>query len=80
MYYKWLLNFWDPKLEEKKIITKFYYPLPPKKLAISDRFGIGDTIPIGREIQCLPYAGFLDATVLVDVSLGTEDSVTYCWL
>ena len=30
-----------------------------KKMSISVRFGIGATIRIGREIQCLPYAGFL---------------------
>ena len=27
-------------------------------LFISVRFGIGATIRIGQEIQCLPYAGF----------------------
>ena len=27
-------------------------------LSISVRFGIGATIRIGQEIQCLPYAGF----------------------
>ena len=46
-------KFWAKK------ITK---PLQPffsdPKMAISVQFGIGDTVRIGREIQCLLYAGF----------------------
>ena len=32
---------------------------PPKINIFAVRFGIDATIPIGQEIQCLPYAGYL---------------------
>ena len=41
-------------LKEKEKGNEKNYPF----LSISVRFGIGAPIRIGREIQCLPYAGF----------------------
>ena len=42
-------------LERQRKKKKKKYPF----LSISFHFGIGATIRIGRESQCLPYAGFL---------------------
>ena len=47
--------FLDPNLE---IIKKQKINPTQKKLSISVLFGIGATIRIGQEIQCLPYAVF----------------------
>ena len=44
--------FLDPK-KGKNFFTKKSF------LSISVRFGISSPIRIGRETQCLPYAGFL---------------------
>ena len=48
----WTLQKKKRKRKKKKIDKN--YPF----LSISVRFGIAATIRIGREIQCLPYAGF----------------------
>ena len=48
----------------------YIYPF----LFISFRFGISATIHIGRDIYCLPHAGF----ILIDVSeLGDSESVPH---
>ena len=43
-------------IEDPSII--FFFEKNHPFLSISVRFGINATIRIGREIQCLPYAGF----------------------
>ena len=47
--------------EEKKKITQ---PIKKKKIMQPLQNCIGPTIRIGREILCLPYAGFLKRTFL----------------
>ena len=42
-------------------------------LFVSVHFGIGDTIPTRREIQCLPYVGFL-----VFISKKRQNAHPFC--
>ena len=49
---------------KKNTLPKLFLNPPKKPFDAKKKFffslhGIGDTIHIGREIQCLPYAGFL---------------------
>ena len=46
-------------MEIWRLETDFSLKEPPEKQALSVCFGISASIPIGREIQCLQYAGFL---------------------
>ena len=48
------LKYFFKDCNEKKIITKNRSP----HLVFSSLHGKGDTIRIGKEIQCLLYAGF----------------------
>ena len=59
-----IATFFYPQFKEEKLNNKKWLP-PQNKLSISVCFGIGATIRIGQQIQCLPYAGF-DASLMID--------------
>ena len=84
--------FWAPTPPKKKFFFKFLghqtreekiWPAPPKKISsISVRFGIGATIRIGCEIQCLLtcmrdfYCLVLPNLVLLSFKLNQTNSIT----